>query len=32
MSSAAEMTPHERNEFMMAKIRSDGAAPYQDGG
>jgi hypothetical protein len=32
VSSAAEMTPHERNEFMMAKIRSDGAVPYREGG
>src|ERR1700678_477421 len=32
MSSPAEMTPHERNEFMMAKIRSTGVAPSQEGG
>lgn len=32
MSSPAEMTPRERNEFMIAKVRSAAAVPYREGG
>jgi deazaflavin-dependent oxidoreductase (nitroreductase family) len=32
VTSPADMTPRERNEFMLARIRSSEPAPYQEGG
>ena len=32
VSSPAEMTPRQRNEFMLAKLRSGDPAPYREGG
>jgi hypothetical protein len=32
MSAPDEMSPRERNDCMMARIRSDGPTPYREGG
>lgn len=32
MSSPTEMTPRQRNDFMIAKIRSEGVSPHREGG
>ncbi|MGD0558222.1 MAG: hypothetical protein ABSA93_24980 [Streptosporangiaceae bacterium] len=31
MTNPADLSPRERNQFMMDKIRADGPAPYQEG-